>query len=175
MKRAARGKGRGWRRMMRGVAAQGGQSLAEFSLIAPLLCLMIFGIVDAARMVQSYVTIQGAAREGARYAVTGRSDCDLGSPTRYDCIVRVTEETSGGLDQGDLSVSIRSWAFQSGGYAATPTDDEPGIQCDNVEVAVDYEYHWITPIISGLFGSVTMAASERLVNEPFGPCGVAAP
>jgi hypothetical protein len=158
---------------LRCLGSDGAQALAEFALIAPLLCLLIFGIIDGARMMQSYVTIQGAAREGARYAVTGRSDCDVTTPTRYDCIIHVTEQTSGNLDVGDMSVTMRSWAFQEGGYAATPTEDDPGIQCDNIEVSVEYEYNWITPLLGGVFGPVPMTASERLVNEPFGACGVA--
>jgi hypothetical protein len=162
-------------RAMQSARSEGAQALAEFALIAPLLCLLIFGIIDAARMMQSYVTIQGAAREGARYAVTGRSDCDLSTPTRYDCIIHVTEETSGNLDQSEFEVSVRSWAFSSGGYASTPTEDDAGIQCDNVEVSVEYQYHMITPLLSGVFGDVPMTASERLVNEPFGACGVEAP
>jgi hypothetical protein len=157
----------------RGTARERAQALAEFALLAPLLFLIVFGIVDGARMMQTYVTVQGAAREGARYAVTGRSDCDLATPSRHDCIIHITEQTSGNLDLDDIDVSIRSWAFRAGGYASTPTEDDPGIQCDNVEVAVDYDYHWITPIIGGLFGPVEIAASERLVNEPFGACGEA--
>jgi hypothetical protein len=151
------------------------QTLAEFAMIAPVLFLLIFGIIDCARMMQSYVTIQGAAREGARYAVTGRSDCDASSPSRYDCIVFVTEQTSGNLDRDMLEVSVRSWAFQSGGYDSAAVEDDPGAQCDNVEVAVSYDYHPMTPIINYFVGAVEMRASERLVNEPFGACGAVTP
>jgi hypothetical protein len=169
MKRGRRGHAKRWQR------GEGAQTLAEFSLIAPVLFLVIFGIIDAARMMQSYVTIQGAAREGARYAVTGRSDCDLGTPGRHDCIIHVAEQTSGNLDLDEIEVSVRSWPFLSGGYGATPVDDDPGVQCDNVEVAVAYDYHPMTPIVNFFIGTVPMRASERLVNEPFGACGVADP
>jgi Flp pilus assembly protein TadG len=149
------------------------QTLAEFGMIAPVLFLVIFAIVDGARMMQSYVTIQAAAREGARYAVTGRTECDgLASADRYTCIVHVTEQTAGNLDVDQLTVSMRSWAFTEGGYAATATEDFPGIQCDNVEVAVSYDYDMITPVLDFFVGSLTMRASERLVNEPFGACAV---
>lgn len=149
------------------------QTLAEFAMIAPVLFLLIFSVVDAARMMQSYVTIQGAAREGARYAVTGRTECDgLVSADRQSCIVHVTEQTAGNLEVDNLTVTMRSWAFTEGGYAATATDNDPGIQCDNIEVAVSYEYDMITPMIDYFIGSVTMTASERLVNEPFGACAL---
>lgn len=150
-----------------------GQSLAEFALVSPLFFLTIFGIVDFSRMVQSYVTIQHSAREGVRYAVTGRADCGATTPTRLTCVDYVARKQSEGLTNAaaKVSVSVRSWAFQSGGYSSTPTLNSAGIQCDDVEVAVSYDYKPITPLIGGLFGTVPLHASERLVNEPFGPCG----
>lgn len=153
-----------------------GQSLAEMALIAPILFLVVFGIVDAARLMQSWVTIQGAAREGARYAVTGRSDCDLASPSRYDCIVYTSEQYLQSLhNKSSIEVDMQSWAFSSGGYASVATPDSPGVQCDNVEVEVRYAYVPMTPLIGTIFGTVPLKATERLVNEPFGACGLASP
>jgi TadE-like protein len=45
------------------------QSMVEFALIAPVLLLMVFGIVDLGRVLYFYVTIEQAASEGARAAV----------------------------------------------------------------------------------------------------------
>ncbi len=47
-----------------------GQSLVEFALILPVLLLVLLGIIEAALVVQGYVTVQHAAREAARFAVT---------------------------------------------------------------------------------------------------------
>lgn len=161
---------RGWRRLFR--RRSRGQTLAEFALVAPVFFILIFGIVDMARMVQSYVTIQAAAREGARYGVTGDAACDLASPTRYDCIVYVTETKAGRLEnKASLDVDIRSWAFATGGYASTPTANSAGIQCDNLEVSVSYDYKPMIKLMENIIGTVELTASERLVNEPFGACG----
>ena len=55
---------------MRGYfVSQRSQSLAEFAIVAPVLTLMLFGIVDFGRAVYYYVTINHAANEGARVAV----------------------------------------------------------------------------------------------------------
>ena len=51
-----------------GRRGQRSQALAEFALVAPILLLMIFGIVDLGRAIFYYITIQHAAREGARVA-----------------------------------------------------------------------------------------------------------
>lgn len=51
---------------------QKGQGLTEFALILPILLLVLLGIIEAARIIWAYITIQNAAREAVRYAVTGQ-------------------------------------------------------------------------------------------------------
>ena len=51
-----------------------GQSLAEFALTLPIVLLLMFGIIEFARIFQAWVTLQNAARTAARYAVTGQVD-----------------------------------------------------------------------------------------------------
>lgn len=48
------------------------QALVEFSLTAMVLVLLLMLIIEVARIFQTYVTLQSAVREGARYAVTGQ-------------------------------------------------------------------------------------------------------
>jgi hypothetical protein len=47
---------------------QRSQSMVEFALIAPLLLLLLFGIVDFGRVIYTYVTLNQAVSEGARAA-----------------------------------------------------------------------------------------------------------
>ncbi len=49
-----------------------GQSLVEFALILPLLLMLILGIVEGSRIIWAYITVQNAAKNAVRYAVTGR-------------------------------------------------------------------------------------------------------
>jgi Flp pilus assembly protein TadG len=149
---------------------EGGQAMVEFALIAPLFFLLIFGFVDMARMYQSWVTIQHAAREGARYGVTGRTDCAASTPTRLNCIEYIVREQTDGLANpvGDIDVSVRSWQYPA--YADPAVTGNPGDQCDALEVRVDYDFTPATPLIGSIIGDVAMNARERLVNEPFGPC-----
>ncbi len=51
-----------------------GQSLVELALTLPLLMLILIGTLDLGRMLIAYVTIQNAAREGARYGIDNPSD-----------------------------------------------------------------------------------------------------
>jgi hypothetical protein len=57
-----------------------GQSLVEFALILPILLLLILGIIEGARIIWAYITVQNAAREAARYAVTGQPYDETGNP-----------------------------------------------------------------------------------------------
>src|SRR5207248_2617717 len=43
--------------------------MVEFSLIAPILIVLLFGIVDFGRLIYTYATLNQAANEGARMAI----------------------------------------------------------------------------------------------------------
>jgi Flp pilus assembly protein TadG len=149
---------------------EAGQALAEFALIAPLLFILIFGIVDMTRAYNAWVTIQGAAREGARYGVTGQTTCAGGPATRVGCIDHVAKEHTNSLtnNESTVTVSVRNWQYPD--YANPAVQGNPGDQCDALEVRVDYEFEPATPLIGSLIGGVTMTARERMVNEPYGIC-----
>ena len=148
-----------------------GQTLAEFSFILPVIAIIIFGLVDMARAMQSYVTIQEAARDGARYAVTGRIDC-VGPvvQNRENCIEQAVIDRVDSLNNVDtITTTYRRWDYPA--YADPPAENDAGVQCDAVEVQVNYTYQPITPIFRTLVrNSIPMVAKERLVNEPFGTC-----
>lgn len=46
-----------------------GQALVEFALVAPLFFLLLFAIIEGGRFVFYYEVLNGATREGARYAI----------------------------------------------------------------------------------------------------------
>jgi len=149
-----------------------GQALVEFALVAMVFFLLVFGIIDFARFFHSWVTVQHAAREGARYGVTGRSDCDIASDDRLACIEYVAKESTNGLAGApdNVTVSVRSWDYP--GYADPPTGDSAGEQCDAFEVGVEYDFKFAAPIIANVLGAIEIPIQgrERMVNEPFGPC-----
>lgn len=69
-----------------------GQALAEFALTAPLLLLLIFGIIEFGRAFQSWVTIQNSARAAARIASVGAVNWDI----------FIDPDTSDPLDQQEI-------------------------------------------------------------------------
>ncbi len=156
-------------RFARRLRSDTGQALAEFAMIAPILFILIFGIIDTARAYNAWVTVQGAAREGARFGVTGQGSCPAPSPSRVDCIEYVTRQHAGSLTNStsNLDVNVRSWDYPS---YSTKAEGDPGQQCDALEVEITYNFEPATPLMAGLIGGITMSGRERMVNEPFGPC-----
>lgn len=53
---------------------QKGQGMIEFVLISPVLLLTILAIIETALIFQGYLTVQHAAREAARWAITYKPD-----------------------------------------------------------------------------------------------------
>jgi Flp pilus assembly protein TadG len=143
----------------------------EFTLVAMVFFLFVFGIIDFSRLLQSWVTVQHAAREGARYGITGRIDCNIPSPNRAACIEYAAKEATTGLSgaPGNVTVSVKSWDYPA---YTTEHDGSAGDQCDSLEVSVHYDFEFKAPIISNVLGfaHISIPGKERMVNEPFGPC-----
>ncbi|WP_119071745.1 TadE/TadG family type IV pilus assembly protein [Aggregatilinea lenta] len=53
-----------------------GQTMAEFALTLPILLMLMFGVIEFARIFHAWITLQNSARTAARYAVTGQWDED---------------------------------------------------------------------------------------------------
>lgn len=153
------------------VKSDEGQALVEFALVAVVFLTLVFGIIDFARLFESWVTVQHAARQGARYALTGRSDCDEYTDNRVGCIIFEAKQASVGLTgtPDDVDVSVRSWSYPA--YADPPAEGSPGDACDAIEVQVDYDHQIMTPLVAQIIDHVPLRGRERVLNEPFGPCG----
>ncbi len=61
---------------------QGGAVAVEFALVMPLLCLLLFGIVEMGRMLWTWNAAVEATRLGARLAVVCDVDRSLGAPIK---------------------------------------------------------------------------------------------
>lgn len=70
--------------------AERSQALVEFAIVAPILLLLLFGVVDFGRVIYTYVTINQAVNEGARVAIRDSpllpSNADVQSAVRAHAI-----------------------------------------------------------------------------------------
>jgi Flp pilus assembly protein TadG len=138
----------------------------EFALILPFLLAMVMVTIEAGTMFYSWLTIQKAAQSGARFAATGQGE-DEG--TRLSQIQEVTESWLENLENGATAISIRSWPDTAA--TGEGTADDAGNPCGLVEVTVSYGYHPFTPVIGAMLPEVvTLAGSDRKLNEPWRPC-----
>lgn len=176
MKRGVFGKRRGF-----ATWGERGQALVEFGLVAVAFFFLSFGVFDLARLFQSWVTVQHASREAARYAITGRVDCDGSVTGRDDCIEWVALHATDGLSRGgpggsDVEVSTRAWDYDctTGVGCSWPdpaVDDATGKQCDQIEVIVSYDHKFVLPVLQAIApGGVTVVGRQRMTMEPFGTC-----
>ena len=168
-----------------------GQALVEFALIITVLLMMIFLIIESARILWAWNTVQNAAREGARYAITGQRDdpcsgadlpkfaaiCDApdAEQRRVASIINVThqglsglrlDETSG-IFEDDYYYHIEVWGVDETG-TITRTAGMPNTP---VVVRAFYRVPIITPLLQPIIPSVPVFGQVTMNNESFGQLG----
>lgn len=101
-----RRKGRRLRERSRGV------TLVEFAVVAPVLLLLLLGMVDFGFAFGDYISLRNGVREGARQAAInppGSRTCTLDSPAPPNAATQnlacLTKDRIG-LDDGDVQVAI---------------------------------------------------------------------
>lgn len=102
-----------------------GQSLVEFSLVLPILVLLLFGIIDFGRIFHAYLTVDHAGREAARAASIGKS-----GPEAEQVAVNAASSINLSLDQVHVNI---------------------GMSGSDAEVIITYPINFITPIIGDYF------------------------
>ena len=75
-----------------------GQAMVEFALVLPVLLAMLWGIMELARLIQSYLVVTNAARFGVRYAVTGDYDTTICTTTDFGDDGQPGVDLDGGAD-----------------------------------------------------------------------------
>jgi Flp pilus assembly protein TadG len=78
-----------------------GQAMVEFVLVAPILLLLVFGIVQFGILFNNYVALTDAVRVGARQAAVSRQHPDPVAAT----VNRVTR-AAGHLKTSELEVTV---------------------------------------------------------------------
>jgi Flp pilus assembly protein TadG len=73
---------------------ESGQTLAEFAVMLPVLCLILFGIIQFGVLFHNYITVTDASRVGARKAAVSR----LATGDRSAVAQTAAENSAGNLD-----------------------------------------------------------------------------
>ena len=145
--------------------------MVEFALVAPLLFLLVFGIIDFGWAFSQNLDVKHAAREGARLAAvnaaTGNNPDD-----RLDELIRLIRERSTELADNETQVFV---AFADGPADTNTTSGEIG---DSVIVCLRYPLRSITGatdiFLPGFLTTKAVIRMEKIPNFSAGD-GAGAP
>jgi Flp pilus assembly protein TadG len=112
-----------------------GQTLVEFAALLPVLCLLLFGIIQFGVVFHDYITVTDASRVGARKAAVSRI----------------------GGDKGDAAVA----AAKEAGSVTCNADDWSKAGSD-VRCTVNYPYSIDVLGMVVASGTLTSVTTERL-------------
>lgn len=83
--------------------------MVEFALVIPILCVVLFAVIQFGVLYNDYVTLTDATRVGARKAAVSRLDADPVGAT-----VTKVRNAATGLDPAKLGVTVSATAWQHG-------------------------------------------------------------
>lgn len=131
-----------------------GQGLVEFAITAPVLLLMILGLIDFARAWNTFQVITDAAREGAR-------ECAINNGRTWDDV--------------EMNVIVAALANAKLNLAAvtiTPVPDEAACEATRpapITIRIEYLYQlgWVGKLMAFTGGDdiVTLTTEFTMQNE----------
>jgi len=143
------------------IGSERGTAVVEFALIAPILFLLVFGIVEFGRALNYYNDLTQLAGQGARAAVvshnpdgtavgTSNADCPANNQT-IQCQIAKTYPTDAELKNG---ISVCLGVLNSSGTIIAPTGTPPAGTPITVRTKFTFQ-----PVTS-FFPSVTLTSTQ---------------
>ena len=138
-----------------------GQGLVEFALAAPLIVLLIAGVLDFGRGVYTFNTVSQASRSGARKAMVDQVKADVRTAA-------IAAAPTLGLTTSNVSVCFKTQDTAERTCDSAQTDNCPRsermVGCLAV-VTVTTTYRPFTPFISALFSSIPVTSTSIVAIE----------
>jgi Flp pilus assembly protein TadG len=122
-----------------------GQSMAEFTLILPVLAILLFGVIQFGIVFNNYLAVTDAVRAGARQAAVARY---LPPGERESKVIARVKASAEHLDKDKLNVTVSA----TGGW-------EPGTDV-TVTASYPYSINLIGKVIKD--GDLTSKTTERV-------------
>ncbi|WEG13579.1 TadE/TadG family type IV pilus assembly protein [Pullulanibacillus sp. KACC 23026] len=137
-----------------------GQSLVEFALTAPILLLLMAGIVNFGFIFYTYLNMTITTQESARLASLGKSDCQVGDYINQNLNVM-------GEDKLVLpSCSTYNTTSTSKSLVATVNPIGSSRKSgDTVTVTLTYSISNLTPILNQFLKPVTLTTKTSILVE----------
>ena len=146
-----------------------GTALVEFALIAPLLFVLVFGIVEFGRALNYYNDLTQLAGQGARAAVVSRNpdgtavgtanaDCGANNLS-IQCQIASTYPTDNELKNG---ISVCLGTLNADGSINTGTTPKIG---DPITVRARFKFHFLTSFFGATI-TLSSTQTERVEAPP---------
>ena len=120
-----------------------GQTLVEFAALLPVLCLLLFGIIQFGVVFHDYLTVTDASRVGARKAAVSRLLGDNG-------------------DAAEAAAKLAADSLNGPGLNATCAADDWDAAGSDVKCTVTYPYSIDVLGMVVASGTLTSVTTERL-------------
>lgn len=162
-----------------------GATIIEFAIVAPVLFLIVFGIIEFSIIMFVSSAVESATFIGSRFGITGNDYAEFAGDFNDDnndgiadnasreAFIRaeVEQRTLGLLNPAQLSVTAEPFASLSGvDNGAEPTSLNPGGGGSAVLYNVTYDWPILTPLASlaiGKDGFYRISSSTVALNEGF--------
>lgn len=136
---------------------QAGQALPEFALVAPILFLMLFGVIQIGFTLSGQIGLTNAAREAARYAAT--------VPNTTPAAV-VTELTTRQMPKAIPGFRASSVGASTVAYCAAPNPNHDAANYPSYSIRVRvnavYRHPMLIPFVGQLIDAVDGVADNAL-------------
>jgi Flp pilus assembly protein TadG len=125
-----------------------GDAILEFALLAPALLIVLFGIIEVGRVVDTWLVVHNAAREGARVGAQATAGQDPAT-TAQQAALRY------------LSTGLGTRTDVVATLVPTPT-----VTADNVQVSAQVQLQVYMPLIQMMVASpVNVGASASMRRQ----------
>jgi Flp pilus assembly protein TadG len=157
-------RGTGQARLGRRLRSERGTAVVEFALIAPLLFLLVGGIIDFARAMNYYNDMTQLAGQGVRSAIVAANPDGTGpsTATSIQCQL-VNNYTSSDELKGSTSsngIQVRIVDPNIAGATASPIAGKP------LQVQTSFDFNFIVPLVKiavpGAFLHLTTSSTMRV-------------
>jgi Flp pilus assembly protein TadG len=145
-----------------------GQVLVEFTMVIPLLLLMLFGIVDVGRVLWANDVAANAAREGARFASVGGDSPLTNEVTKDDIKAHTLRYLIAAGTGVVIEVCYSSVQYSNEKVGCSGDNDEKGVTNTRgalVTVSVTTTVPILTGSLLGMGDFKVSSASTVLVNN----------
>lgn len=140
-----------------------GSSIVELALIAPVMVLLVFGVLDLARGYKMQIRLENAAREGAAFAQVQPNRVD-GCANGQDIVSRVHAEDEG---LALMPIDVVVLTEDSLGAAVEPVSGctgTHGLPGKRQRVEVSAAFDVLTPIVERVVGDTIIITGAAEVE-----------